>query len=53
MKGEYKEHWKNLCQRVADERDPQRFSELVAELLEELKKKDERMKGSASGSAGD
>ena len=44
MKAEQKERWKQLCEQVADEKDPARFSKLVAELLEELKQKDQRLK---------
>ena len=43
MQGEQKERWKYLCEQVAEEHDPQQFSELVAELLDELRKKDQRL----------
>lgn len=51
MHGERKERWKQLCEQVAEERDPQRFSELMAELLEALRKKDERLKQSMGAAA--
>lgn len=49
MQGEQKERWQRLCEQVADERDPQRFNKLMAELLEELKNKDERLKQRPEG----
>jgi len=38
------ERWQILCERIAEEQDPQRFTRLVEELLEELRKKEERLK---------
>jgi hypothetical protein len=34
--GDEKKHWQKLCQLVANEVDPQRLSELLDQLLEEL-----------------
>jgi hypothetical protein len=44
MDGPYKERWQKLCNLVAEEKDPVRFSQLIAELLEELHKKEGRLK---------
>ena len=45
------ERWQELCTLVAQEKDPARFSLLMQELLDELRKKEERLypaKGSAA-----
>ena len=44
MRGPKKERWMRLCQQIAEEQDPVRFSELVKELLAELDAKDKRLK---------
>jgi hypothetical protein len=44
MDGPYKERWQDLCKLVAEEKNSDRFGELVKQLLEELSKKDERLK---------
>ena len=44
MDGPFKDRWQELCKQVADEKDPAIFTELVKELLEELRMKDERLK---------
>lgn len=44
MEGETLERWQELCKLIAEEKDPDRFTELTRELLEELRKKDERLK---------
>ena len=51
MDGEFKERWQQLCALVADEKNPVRFSQLVDELLDELRKKEQRLKGSRSQSS--
>ena len=51
--GEYKQRWQNLCKLVADEKDPVRFSELVSELLDELRKKEERLTSPPKSAAAD
>ena len=43
MDGSNKEHWQELCTQVAEEKDPARFSLLIQELLDELRKKEERL----------
>ncbi len=49
MKGEHKERWKQLCEQVAEEQNSARFSELIAELLEELEQKDVLLKHLPAG----
>ncbi len=44
MRGSKKEHWLHLCELVAEEQDPARFSELTKQLLAELEAKDRRLK---------
>ena len=44
MFGQQRERWRILCERIADEEDPDRFSKLVQELLAELEAKDKRLK---------
>ena len=39
------ERWQTLCEEIAKEQDPQRFSRLVEELLQELHLKEQRLKG--------
>ena len=51
MQGEQEERWKQLCEQVAEECDSQQLNKLVAELLEELKNKEERPKQRPEGSA--
>ena len=43
MEGVYTERWQQLSKLVSEETDPDRFGRLVQELLEELRKKDERL----------
>jgi hypothetical protein len=51
MLGPHNERWRDLCEQVAKENDPSRFSQLIEELLEELHRKEERLKsGEAKGS---
>ena len=48
------ERWRELCERVANEKDPVRFAQLIEELirlLDELDEKDERTKGAAGALA--
>jgi hypothetical protein len=51
MRGPQKEHWMHLCELIAEEQDPKRFSELTKQLLAELDAKDKRLKPSANNSA--
>lgn len=51
MEGPYKERWQHLCKLVADEKDPARFQELVQQLIEELNKKDERLRNQGNENA--
>jgi len=44
MDSQPKERWQELCFLVTEERDPHRVSELVAELLKELQKREERLR---------
>lgn len=43
MTPEEREQMDELCKRIQEERDPQKFSELVAELDELLSTKEERL----------
>lgn len=47
MFGQNRERWRKLCEQIAEEEDPARFSELVKELLAELEAKDKRLKSAA------
>jgi len=51
MRGAQKEHWMRLCELIAEEQDPVRFSELTAQLLAELEAKDRRLNAGAGKSA--
>ncbi len=53
MQGQAKEQWRLLCEQIANEQNPERFSELVAELLAELEKKDKRLKESTKRESGE
>ncbi len=44
MEGSHLDRWQELCKLVAEEKDAARFSQLIQELLEELRKKEERLK---------
>lgn len=44
MRGPQKERWMRLCEQIAEERDPVRFSKLARALLAELEAKDKRLK---------
>jgi hypothetical protein len=44
MHGPKKEQWMHLCELIAEEQDPVRFSELTKQLLAELEAKDNRLK---------
>lgn len=44
MRGPKKEQWMRLCELIAEEQDPVRFSELTKQLLAELEVKDNRLK---------
>jgi hypothetical protein len=43
MQGEKKERWMELAEQVANEQDPQKFDDLVAELNRLLAEKDNRL----------
>ena len=49
MEGPYKERWQQLCGLIAEEQNPARFTQLIQELLEELRKKEERLRQAAKG----
>ena len=44
VRGPKKEHWMHLCELIAEEQDPVRFSELTKQLLAELEAKERRLK---------
>ena len=48
MRGLQKEHWLHLCEQIAEEQDPVRFSELTKQLLAELEAKDKQLKSTSS-----
>jgi len=52
MQGEHRERWQKLAEQVAEEQDPNRFTDLVAQLLAELDKKAERLKGPSKDNSG-
>lgn len=43
MERETKERWRELCERIVRERDPERFDEAILELLQVLEQNDHRM----------
>lgn len=51
MDGQNGQRWQELCTQVAEEKDPIRFTRLVELLLEELRKKQDRLGYPAKGSA--
>ena len=44
VKGEQKEYWMKLCERAANEQDPQKLMELVREITRLLEEKETRLK---------
>jgi hypothetical protein len=48
MKGEAKRHWTELCELAANEQDPKKLLELVAEINRLLEEKEARL-AKASG----
>ena len=46
MEGRHQDRWQQLCKIVAEEKDRDRLSQLVEELLDELRKKEEGLKDS-------
>jgi hypothetical protein len=48
MKGATKERWMELCAQAAVEQDPEKLSELVAEIDRLLQAKQDRLKGRQS-----
>ena len=44
MKGERGERWQALCSQAAQEQDPDRLMELIREINELLKEKEQRLK---------
>jgi hypothetical protein len=51
MEGPFLDRWQVLCKLVAEEKDRERLSQLVQELLDELRKKEELLNHPAKGSA--
>ena len=43
MKGERKEYWMHLCERAANEQDPDKLIELVKEINRLLQEKEQRL----------
>ena len=43
MRGEVKEHWKELCEQVAGEQDPKKLMRLVEEVIALLDEKEHRL----------
>ena len=44
MKGEKRDEWEQLCKLAADEQDPDRLMELIAEINRLLEEKELRLK---------
>jgi hypothetical protein len=44
MQGEQKEHWMSLCEKAAQEQDPEKLILLVHEITRLLDEKEERLK---------
>jgi hypothetical protein len=44
MQGEKKEHWMSLCEKAAQEQDPEKLMLLVQEITRLLDEKQERLK---------
>ena len=42
MQRETKERWRELCERIVREQDPERFDATILELLKELEQDDQR-----------
>ena len=42
MRGKSKERWRELCERVVSEQDPERFEATLQELLEELEEREKK-----------
>jgi len=53
MEGPQLERWRELCAQIAEEKHPDRFSELVSQLLQELEKKKQRLTGGTGQTAAD
>ena len=51
MRGPEKEHWMHLCELIAEEQDPTRFSQLTKQLLAELEAKEQRLKSATKDSS--
>lgn len=51
MPEQYQERWQELCRLVAEENDPARFSALMQQLLDELRKKEDQLKQPANENA--
>jgi hypothetical protein len=43
MLGERREHWQELCERAAEEQDPEKLLELVKEINTLLEEKEQRL----------
>ncbi len=44
MKGEAKRHWTELCEQAANEQDPKKLMELIAEITRLLDEKETRLR---------
>lgn len=49
MQGQQKERWKELCELAAQEQNPERLMELVAEINRLLEQKEQRLGTQATG----
>jgi hypothetical protein len=47
LKGEKKEMWMQLCERAANEQDPEKLMELVKEINRLLEEKERRLKNTS------
>jgi hypothetical protein len=45
---EHRERWMQLCEQAANEQDPEKFMELIAEIDRLLEGKERRLKGNRS-----
>ena len=52
MQGQQKERWKELCELVAQEQNPERLMELVAEINRLLEQKEQRLIAARNRQAG-
>jgi hypothetical protein len=50
LQRETEERWRELCERVVREQDPEKFETAILELLEVLENDDQRRRGITQGS---